>query len=262
MESRRINLAAAWRPRGELNRFLKLFHRLREAYQWMNISLPPQTGGEIIEVLQNLPQVSVNLTPDWSWGRFTALRGAIHDSISHIQYADFDRMLRWVETNPAEWQRTIGEIFKADCLIIGRSDAAYQTHPQALIQTEALSNQVTSQFLGMQVDVSAGSKGFSRQAAEFIVANCKPGHALGTDAEWPIILNRAGFKLSYVEVDGLDWESADRYRQKAADQLNQKEAAENYDANPENWAERVGVAMEIIQMGISTMDKIIYPQKG
>jgi len=153
-------------------------------------------------------------------------------------------------------------IRQQDFLIIGRSAASYQTHPQALIQTEAISNQVVSFLAGQRMDVSAGSKGFSRQAAEYLVANCEPGHALGTDAEWPLVLKRAGFKVCYVTVDGLDWESADRYRQKAADQLSQREAAENYDADPENWAMRVGVAMEIVQMGIRTVGKEINPRKG
>ena len=262
MESMHITLAAAWHPRGEFNRFLELLPQLRKAYQWISISLPPETEDEIVDSLQDLPQVSADKTPDWSWGRFKVLQGALQHSISHVQYADFDRLLRWVETKPEEWQKILTMICEEDCLIVGRSDKAYQTHPQALIQTEAISNQVISHCLGMKVDVSAGSKGFSREAAEYILANCEPGHALGTDAEWPIILKRAGFNVSYVTVDGLDWESADRYRDKAADQLSQREAAKNYDADPENWALRVGVAMEIVRMGINTIGRDMDPREG
>ena len=262
METMNINLAAAWHPRGEFNRFLELLPQLLPAYQWISISLPPDTDEEIVGSLQDLPQVSADKTPDWSGGRFKALQGALQFPGSHVQYADFDRLLRWVETKPAEWQKIVSMILEVDCLIIGRSDKAYQTHPQALIQTEAISNQVISHFLGMEVDVSAGSKGFSREAAEYIVANCEPGHALGTDGEWPMILKQAGFRVSYITADGLDWESADRYREKAADQISQREAAKKYDADPENWAKRVGVAMEIIQMGISTIGRGIDPREG
>ena len=261
METMNITLAAAWQPRGELNRFLELLPQLQAAYQWISIALPPETEGEIVDRFQDLPQVSADRTRDWSWGRFKALQGALQYPGSHVQYADFDRLLRWVETEPVEWQKIVSMILEVDCLIIGRSDKAYQTHPQALIRTEAISNQVISHFLGMEVDVSAGSKGFSREAAEYIVANCEPGHALGTDAEWPIILKQAGFQLSYITADGLDWESADRYRDKAADQLSQREAAKNYDADPENWAKRVGVSMEIIRMGISTIERGINPRE-
>jgi SAM-dependent methyltransferase len=245
-----IALAAAWRPRGELNRFLELWPQLQDAYQGISISLPPGTEAETVGSLQGFPNVSVEVTPDWSWGRYKALESALQYSTTHIQYADFDRLLRWVETKPEEWQKVLGMFPEFDCLIIGRSGQAYQTHPKALVETEAISNQVVSQILGMKVDVSAGSKGFSRAAAEYIAANCVPGHALGTDAEWPIILQRAGFKISSINVDGLDWESADRYLEKAADSVAQRVAAEIYDSEAGNWTRRVEIAQEIISTAI------------
>jgi SAM-dependent methyltransferase len=256
-----IALAAAWRPRGEFNRFLELLPQFQSAFSGITITLPPETEEDVLISLKDLPQVSADLTPDWSWGRFKALEGALQYPCSHIQYADFDRLLRWVETKPEEWQKILTMICEEDCLIVGRSDKAYQTHPQALIQTEAISNQVISQIMGMTVDVSAGSKGFSRQAAEYIVANCVPGHALATDAEWPIILNRSGYKVSYVTVDGLDWESADRYREKAANLQGQRAAAENYDADPQNWARRIEVAQEIITIGLEAAVREISAAK-
>ena len=98
--------------------------------------------------------------------------------------------------------------------------------------------------------VSAGSKGFSRRAVECLMANAKPERALGADAEWPIVLHRSGFRLNYVEVDGLDWESADRFRDCAADPVTQQQAALAYDAVSTNWAHRVDVAYEIVQVAL------------
>lgn len=244
-----IALAAAWHPRGEINRFLDHLTLLQDAYQGISISLPAETEGEVVIPLQDLPRVSVEVTPDWSWGRFKALESALRFATSHIHYADFDRLLRWVEINPVEWQKVIKMIYEVDCLIVGRSDQAYETHPRALIETEMISNQVISQILGIEVDVSAGSKGFSHPAAEYIVENCTPGYALGTDAEWPIILQRAGFQVSATRVDGLDWESADRYLDQAADATAQRVAAEIYDSDAENWTRRVEVAQEIVSRG-------------
>ncbi len=37
-----------------------------------------------------------------------------------------------------------------------------------------------------------------------------------------------------------------------ADQRSQKEAADLYDADPQNWSRRVAVAMEIVQVGLDT----------
>jgi hypothetical protein len=104
------------------------------------------------------------------------------------------------------------------------------------------------------MDVSAGSKGFSRAAAEYILAHSTAGHALGTDAEWPLLAQRAGFVVDYLEVDGLDWESADRYQDQAADAESQRQAALNYDGDPQNWARRVDIAREIVDIGLKTIE--------
>jgi len=254
-----IILATAWHPRGELDRFLKLLPLLQQAYSGIAISLPPETDTELVHRLQELTQVEVVITPDWSWGRSLALELALEFSGTHIQYVDFDRLLRWVETRQTEWEQILEAILEFDCLIIGRSTSSYKTHPQALIQTEAISNLVVSHLVGQPLDVSAGSKGFSRKACEYLVGNCEPGHALGTDAEWPLILKRAGFQVNSVTVDGLDWESADRFREKAADHQSQKNEAEIYDADPKNWARRVDVAMEIVRVGFETVNKEFVP---
>jgi hypothetical protein len=180
---------------------------------------------------------------------------ALETQCNHIHYADFDRLLRWVETRPEEWQRTVSAIQEADCLLVGRTPAAYATHPQALVQTEAISNRVISHLLGRPVDVSAGSKGFSRTAAAYVIANTIPGHALGTDGEWPVLLQRAGFRVDYISVDGLDWESADRFQEQAANPYSQRQAAGAYDADPQNWQHRIAVAMEIVHCGLVASER-------
>jgi hypothetical protein len=201
------------------------------------------------------PGFNIHFSQEWSWGRYLALEKALLYSCSHVQYADMDRLLRWVETRPEEWLNTIKRLQGSDCLIIGRSESAYHTHPQSLVRTEAISNMVVSYLVGKRMDVSAGSKGFSRSAAEFILSTCTPGHALGADAEWPITLHKAGYRIDYVEVDGLDWESADRYKTKAASRNEQVNAAAAYDADPLSWASRVEVAHEIIEIGIRSMER-------
>jgi hypothetical protein len=100
------------------------------------------------------------------------------------------------------------------------------------------------------MDVSAGSKGFSRPVAEFISRHAVLNQPFGTDAEWPVLAKRAGFKVEYLEVDGLDWESADRFQEQAAGSEYQIKAAEAYDADPRHWAYRVEVAREIVQAGL------------
>lgn len=252
-----LALATAWRPRGELGRFENLLPQLWQVFDGIAVSLPPDVERTLLEVLHSIPNLRVVVTPDWSWGRFTALVKALEVPASHILYADFDRMLRWAETRPEEWRRALHSVQSCDCLIIGRTESAYRTHPRALIETEAISNLVVSRLLGFPVDASAGAKGFSREAAEFLILHCQPGHALGIDAEWPILLNRAGYTIETLFVDGLDWESADQYRVQAADPEMQVEAAKAYDADPLNWSRRIDVALEIVQAGFEAQDRTL-----
>lgn len=257
-----LALTTTWNPRGELERFMRILPELEQKYKDIVIVLPPEavvsrTELNVIEKVKRIPGLRVFQTVDWAAGRYTALRRALDTPANHIIYIDLDRLLHWYEIRPEEWQIVADRGIEADCLIFGRSALAYQTHPRALVMTELISNAVVSYFLGRKVDVSAGCKGFSRRAVEFLMANTTPQRALGTDAEWPILLHRAGFRIDYFEVEGLDWESADRYRQNAADGLSQRLLAQDYDADPEHWAQRVEVALEIIQVALEIQGRPI-----
>jgi hypothetical protein len=250
-----IVLATAWHPRGEKTRFRNLLPQLQDAYSGIAFSLPPGVETDLVEQLNDLPQVTAFITGQWSHGRYKAMQSAAKFAPEHVHYADFDRLLRWIETRPEEWAEVLKILPNYDCLIMGRSPASYQTHPNALFETESISNRVVSYLLGQTMDVSAGSKSFSLQACELILANSFPGNALGTDAEWPLILKKLGITVDYIEVDGLDWESADRFQDKAADPHSQRGAAKQYDAQPGNWSRRVAVAMEIVQVGLDTISR-------
>lgn len=277
-----ISLASAFHPRGEIPRLKKFLSQLRDAYAQMCVSVPPTAHTDDIRVLEQLG-IAVVVARDWSHGRHASLQLALESSATHIHYTDLDRLLRWVETRPDEWRATVARAQECDCLIVGRTARAYATHPRALIETEAISNLIGSFLLNVIdagtrrhgdavtnsprhrvipsprqiVDLSAGSKGFSRRAAEFLIAHSPPGRALGMDAEWIVLLRRSGFAIDYVEVDGLDWESADQFAEQAADADAQRRAAEGYDADPKHWARRVAVAMEIVQAGLDAAQRTL-----
>lgn len=254
-------LAATWNPRGEIQRLERMLARLHAAYAAIFVSLPsqPDDPGSQAQLLDDLAgeEIICCVNQDWSGGRYTALKMAVEYNSRWIHYADMDRLLRWVERSPGEWLQTLDMIPSCDYLVIGRTPDAYATHPQVLIQTEALSNAVISYLVGQSMDVSAGSKGFSHQAARYVIENTQPGHALGTDGEWTVLLHRAGFQIAYVEVAGLDWESADRYQMQPANPSQQRRAAVAYDADPANWAQRTAVAEEIIRFGLLTANREI-----
>ncbi|HSB67602.1 MAG TPA: hypothetical protein VLD65_13575, partial [Anaerolineales bacterium] len=258
-----ITLTTTWYPRGELERFARYLPKLEELYAHLVICLIPEGDASIHEQFTSGkyasdPQIIFRLNEQRCNGRYLALKAALEAPGDYIHYVDMDRLLHWVETRPEEWQQIVELIPEADCSIFGRTEAATRTHPQALITTEMLSNRVVSHFLDTEMDVSAGSKAFCRAAAQYLVAHGSSDNSIGTDAEWPILLKKAGFHLQYILVDGLDYESADQFMLRAATGAEQREAAALYDKDATHWSARVAIADQIIKSALE-VSQMIYP---
>ena len=84
----------------------------------------------------------------------------------------------------------------------------------------------------------------------------------GVDTEWPAIAFRHGVGLTYVEADGLDWETADRYQDTAADAARQSQLAAEYDRDPENWLFRVKAAEGMIKSGLAALGRCRWENEG
>ncbi len=245
-----VALVTTYHPRGEIGRLRRLLPQLQAVYGSVFVSMPPSAKPDEVGAIQALPDTRILVNDAWQYGRYNALKAGVESGAAFIHYADMDRLLRWVETRPDEWRATVEQVRQADCLVIGRTAAAWETHPRAMYDAEQIINHTFSRLLGQEMDFGAGSKGFSRRAAEFLVTNATPGWALGADTEWPVLLYRAGFRVRGLLVDGLDWESADRYQDEAADTETQRRFAESYDEVVQNWAMRVQVTREIVEAGI------------
>lgn len=250
-----IVLATTFNPRGESGRLQNLWAHIQALYSTVIISLPPSIAIEDAMVIRTLEGAQIHVNSDWSHGRYMALHLAYQTEADYIHYVDMDRLLRWLETRPDELRQTINQVQTSDCLVIGRTNVAWETHPQAMRQTEAISSSLFSRLLGQKLDLSAGSKGFSHTAVGYLLANTEAGRAIGTDAEWVVICQRAGFKIDSLLVDGLDWEIPDRYQDAAADAHRQQKMIIEYDVDAENWAHRVKIAHEIIEAGMGAFER-------
>lgn len=250
-----IVLATTFNPRGETGRLQQLWPQIQALSDAVIISLPPSIALEDAMVIRTLEGAQNHVNGDWSHGRYMALELAYQTEADYIHYVDMDRLLRWLETRADELEQTIQRVQESDCLVIGRTSAAWDTHPQAMRQTEAISSNLFSRLLGQELDLSAGSKGFSRAAVECLLANTEAGRAIGADSEWVVVCHRAGFKIDSLLVDGLDWEIPDRYQETAADANRQQQMIVEYDADAENWAHRVKIAHEIIEAGMDAFER-------
>lgn len=251
-----VILACAWQPRGELPRLQRYWSRLQDLYAGMAVAVRRDADPAAVAWLRDNGAVVVEYDA-WS-GRHAVLHAALAQTGEYIHYCDMDRMIRWVETRPDELAAVVQQVQTVDCLIGGRTPEAYATHPAALIETEKLPNAFFSHWFGHAgpgvMDVCAGSKGFSRSAAQFVLAHSTDTDALRMDAEWPVLLKRAGFTWAYVEADGLDWESADQHHDRAADRERQQAYADAYDAQVDSWKLRVQVAQKIMDSGLAAIN--------
>jgi hypothetical protein len=248
-------LATTFNPRGETGRLQHLWPQIQNLYDEVIISLPPTIQVEDAVVIRDLTRAHIHVNNEWSHGRYMALKLAQDVNASYVHYVDMDRLLRWLETKPNELKRTIERVKTSDCLVIGRTEKAWETHPQAMRQTEAISNSLFSRLLGQPFDLSAGSKGFSRAAVASLMSNTQKGRAIGADSEWIVMCHRAGFKVESLLVDGLDWEIPDRFQKTAADAARQLQIRTEYDADADNWAHRVQIAHEIIEAGMDALER-------
>ena len=242
-----VVLTCTWRPHGELPRLLTYLPQIRAFYTHIVVALIDYDA-ETYAALSNAPDIHLVLPPDGAHSRVAALQAACATDVDYLHYCDMDRLIRWIETRPDELRRIVEAIPTADCLILGRTVAAYRSHPEAMITTERIINEVSSHLLDLPVDICAGSKGLSRNLVRFLLPRI-PADGWG-DVSWAVLARRAGFSVGYLAADGLDYETADRYQPGAADADAQRRLADEIDRSPEEWARRVRVAQEILAEGL------------
>ena len=91
-------------------------------------------------------------------------------------------------------------------------------------------------------DVTAASRGLSRHAAEAIVTGCRDDQ-ISTDVTWPLCLQRRGdFSFGYLETEGLEFETPDRYPAEVAQAGGAAQWSEQLDDDPQHWAHRLELA--------------------
>ena len=177
---------------------------LKELYKDIYIAVSDESDRQVLNELSNnnyhiksIPKKGAAVA------RREALKFALSGTNNHYHYCDFDRLLTWIDKNANELRETLKYIPKYEYLILGRTERALNTHPIEWIETEKISNRIFSLELGQEVDVTAGSCGFSRENAQLILKYSKDKM---TDSEWPMIVKRIGKKeIEYKAVEGLEY---------------------------------------------------------
>ncbi len=167
---------------------------------------------------------------------------ALGGSCDFILYCDFDRALHWAEQYPQELAEVARQISAYDFTILGRTPRAFATHPRLQRDTEAIINHVFERVSGRAWDIGAGARGLSRRAAEAVVSGCRDDQ-ISNDVTWPLCLQqRGGFSFGYIETEGLEFETPDRFPDEVARAGGVAQWSEQLDDDPQHWALRLELA--------------------
>lgn len=248
----KIALASTWNPRGELPRIERLGPRLNALYARLVVVVPPETGTAVVKRLKAVEGVEPVVAPGWPVARHEAVRHALAGHTDAVHACDLDRLLHWLEVAPAELEDVLASAGQSACLVLGRTEQAWATHPRCMVETEVIFNRVFSHLVGSVdlLDFGAGSKLFSRDGAAFVLRHTPEAWGWAIDAAWPLMLHRAGWPVAYRAVDGLAWETPDQFQPTAADDDLRREVAAAWDRDPARWDQRVWVAREITRVGL------------
>ncbi len=176
-----------------------------------------------------------------------ALKLGVKSECDYIFYADYDRLLHWAAKYPEELRCISERAVNYEFALIGRTKRAFQTHPETQRVTEHIANLTASRAINARktLDVISACWGFSRRIAKHLL-KLKIKNTYGFFCEWPVIAWRKAKRKCYFEVEGLEWETPDRYAKEIA--------SAGYDAwvqsyqTREEWRRRAAIAQDCAEV--------------
>jgi hypothetical protein len=242
-----------------LGQLARVLPALRGRFGAMGVFLTPQSAPEAAELLRGagaavgvgaaeLPVGHLHLG---LWRR-AALGLAVESApeATAFLFCDLDRAMHWAEAYPAELDAAIAQIPGYDCLVLGRTPRAFQSHPAAQRETEALANRVFALAGGLPWDMMGAARGLSRAAAALIVAESRD-ETVGSDCSWPLLCRSAGMCMGYRETEGLEFETLDRFADEVAALGGPQGWLDAFDADPRQWLARLDLARAEIASAIA-----------
>lgn len=186
------------------------------------VSVSPTTSPDIIALLKQQgflvsiqrKDAAVMLGNNY----LNAIKLALSTDAQFVHLVDFDRALHWVKRFPREL-RDVLEIFPSCQAFVSfvRTKRAFQTHPNIQRSTEHIVNAIASEVAGVDVDIMSGSFGFENSLAKKILQEVKQKD-YGIYAEFLRIAVKHHSLISTIEVEGLEWETPDQFKDEIREQ--------------------------------------------
>ncbi|TXT53705.1 MAG: hypothetical protein BAJALOKI1v1_2310006 [Promethearchaeota archaeon] len=157
-----------------------------------------------------------------------------------IFYSDFDRLLHWVKFHPNELKNLFINYQAKDYYHIGRTPRAFHSHPPTQTSTEGIVNKIASKLLGFSEikDIISVCYIITQNLAEKIL---KVSHTTKTGfyGSWPVLFWKWAQSTYYIEVEGLEWETQDQFKQEI-DAKGYENWLETFQSH-EEWIKRVNL---------------------
>jgi len=166
-------------------------------------------------------------------GRRDAVSLALEATAERVLYADPDHILHWLRMAPDELGAILEVQPDVGFLIVGRSAQAFAAMPQRLQRTEGPINRAYELLTGRRADLLSAVRRLDWASARDIVEHSRVD-SFANDVEWPLLAERLGHTVGYVEADGLLYRTIEEF---AA-------PADGYDDQPLQWIRRIEMAAE------------------
>ena len=209
------------------------------------ICLTPYTNKEVLNFLTDEGFIAVIEPSDRQIDTYrTALRTALENiddsAYQRIFHIDFDRLIHWINTYPEELSHILQNNSDVDYLHIGRTSRAFSTHPTTQKRTEIIVNEIGSKILGFNgiKDLISVCYFFTKALGQRIL-EVNHSTASGFYSTWPIYLWSYAPSKRYVEVEGHEWETPDRFK-KEIDEIGFEKWIEKFQSF-EEWNKRVKI---------------------
>jgi hypothetical protein len=131
----------------------------------------------------------------------------------YVLYVDFDRLLHWEMSYPDELHRILTTKYLEPFVSFERSSRAFATHPVTQRSTEILVNELGSKIIGSTriIDIIGATWLIESSLIAKILA-VPLSTITGFYSVWPLLgWYWSGKKLRTEIVEGLEWETPDRY---------------------------------------------------
>jgi hypothetical protein len=185
---------------------------LRNLFASASVAYTPKTNPATVSQLRERGYSTFRAEDSVISSYQTALSRALTPNVDSLFYCDLDRALHWIKSHPQELETLATTNDENDFVLIGRTQRAFETHPETQTITEGIGNTLTSKVLGFQETRDVlGTTWILTPALAKKVTERKPMNQYGFYAEWPITLWRSARNPLYLECEGLEWETPDRY---------------------------------------------------